>query len=64
MSRLKVTDDQDHDLWFIDSFWSDYHKEYNLIDLIAANRGWKPLTKNEKMTVHFHGKEYEIVRKE
>ena len=34
----------------------------NLVSVIARMRGWLPLQKDEKMTVHFNGKEYEIKR--
>lgn len=57
--------------WLIDallrrclSVWKDGELYPNLPDVIAAQRGWHPLQPGEKMTVHFDGQEYEVLRKE
>lgn len=42
-----------------------YSKKEDLVDLmdiIAADRGWFPLIKNEEMTVTFNEKQYKIKR--
>lgn len=37
-------------------------EEINFIDYISASNGWHPLEPNSKMTVHYCGKEYQIIR--
>lgn len=36
----------------------------NLVDVLAAERGWKPLTPYEEMTITINEKRYIIVRLE
>ena len=50
--------------WYVQAirrYWGEV--EPNFCDLIAATRGWNPLERGEKMTIHYDGKEYVIRRK-
>lgn len=38
-----------------------YHN-FNLVDVIAAERGWLPLTLHEEMRIHYDDKHYIIKR--
>lgn len=50
--------------WFIEVLrhLEDHNGFPNLVDLIATDNGWLPLEAGEKMTVHYHNKEYVIYR--
>ena len=37
-------------------------KDINFIDLLCKSRGWKPMKKEEEITVHMSGNEYKIKR--
>ncbi len=42
---------------------NDLYSYVNLVDVIAASRGWLALIAGQTMTVHYGNKEYEITRK-